>query len=182
MLKRPWKVMTLGLLAVAGVLSELMMAWRRLPVPLSSSVLTLKVDRSWRPSRDSMAGRRRRAARRRAPAPRAFGAFWMRWNPGAGMVEVLGLGWAGRDRGARATTARARRRWRGPHWFREPMSYLVYDGCGRAGGWDSPAFVSALSGHCQPGRQPDAPAGRTADRPGRRGPGPASSCGVRRLS
>src|SRR6516164_190873 len=79
-LKRPLNVMTLGLVGVAGVLSELIMAWRRLPVPLSSSVLTLNVDRSWRPSRDSIAGRRRRATRRREPGVRAFGALCKRWN------------------------------------------------------------------------------------------------------
>ena len=32
--------MTLGLVAVAAVLSELMMAWRSVPDPLSASLLT----------------------------------------------------------------------------------------------------------------------------------------------
>ena len=44
-------MMTLGLVGVAAVLSELMMAWRRLPPPLSAALLTAKVERSSRPSR-----------------------------------------------------------------------------------------------------------------------------------
>ena len=39
-LVRPLKLMTLGLVGVAAVLSELMMAWRRLPAPLSAALLT----------------------------------------------------------------------------------------------------------------------------------------------
>ena len=60
------KLMTLGLVGVAAVLSELMMAWRRLPTSAVRRVADVEgVDRSSRPSRDSIAGRRRRAARRR---------------------------------------------------------------------------------------------------------------------
>ena len=72
-LTKPWKVMMLGLLGVAAVLSELMMAWRRLPPPLSAALLTVKVVSSSRPSRFSIASRRRRAVRRAGERARAGG-------------------------------------------------------------------------------------------------------------
>src|SRR5262245_13173599 len=108
-LERPLKLMMLGLVGVAPVLFELMMAWRRVPIPLSPSLLTVKVDRSWRPSSESIVGRRRRAERRREPVRVAFGA---RWNHRAGMVGILGLGaprpgWPGAVRPVPAPVARA---------------------------------------------------------------------------
>ena len=55
------KLMAFGPLAAF----ELMIAWRRLPAPLSLMLVTVKVESIWRPSSGSMTNCRRRSGKRR---------------------------------------------------------------------------------------------------------------------
>ena len=80
------------LTAVPPVAFELRMAWRRLPAPVSLTLVTVNVASSCRPSSDSTRGRRPRACGRRDSGARrrdenqreAIGVFLGRGGPRAG--------------------------------------------------------------------------------------------------